>query len=119
MIDKREEQEAMALEAAKLKNETELLNKQAENDKRVASFANTGAVLTKDDKIILPHASDADFNTDNCYTEYLIYHLYHGGFDKLLANPAKAKEVIEDLLDHVGDDYCQEIVSERFTKKLL
>lgn len=113
MIDKKDEQEALAYESAEQSN----YDKEA---KRVKSFEGTGATYTTDHKIIIAHAGDADFNSNECFTDYLISHLRENGIDEVAKEMnTNSTSLVMNLLGYVSDDVCQDIVSKHFTERVL
>lgn len=87
---------------------------------RIDSYRNSGAVLTKDNKIILPHAEDADYNTDNSYREYLADYLALNGISDLAKEMHKTPDsLIHDLIGHVDKDFAKKCVTDHLIKERL
>ena len=115
MIDKLLEQQLLAKESTELTQSN--YDKKA---KRLKSFEGTGATYTTNHKIIIAHASDADFNTDTCYTDFLVDHLREVGIDEAAKEMnTDSTSLVMNLLGYVGDDVCQDIVAKHFTEKIL
>ena len=93
---------------------------QAQKNERLDSFKNTGALLTQNSKIILPHASDADYSSDTAAIDFLKERLHEIGASGLAEEAGTSLErLIDKLLDGAGEDKCTEIVRVFFTKKVL
>lgn len=112
MIDKKQESENYA------RRRQFALQKIA--NERLASFKNTGALLTQNNKIILPHASDADYSSDTAAIDFMKERLHEIGADGLAEEAGTSLErLIDKLLDSAGEESCTAIVQAFFTKKVL
>lgn len=113
MIDKREmEQEAYERHRRFARQEKDGL--------RFKSFKNTGALLTKDGKIIMPHVSDADFNSDRACIDYLKQRLHEIGASKLAKEGGTSLEhLLGRLFEMAGEENCLELVQVLFGERTL
>lgn len=112
MIDKRKEAETY--------ERRRRFARQEEENVRLKSFANTGALLTKDGKIIRPHVSDADFNSDRACTDYLKQRLHEIGAQKLAEEGGTSLEhLLDRLFEMAGEENCVELVQVLFTERTL
>lgn len=83
-------------------------------------FKNTGALLTRSNKIILPHAEDADFNSETACKDYLKRRLTESGSQGLADEAGITLDrLVEELLDSVSEQDCKDITKTLFTKKVL
>lgn len=117
MIDKKQEQEY----EARLKARSDLKRQEEASKlasiKRIESFSGTRATLTKDNKIILSHTTESDFDSA---TKYLLWKAKKDGMDKFTKELNKSvTDLICDLFEQVGEKYCQKIVRNNFYKKEL
>lgn len=90
-------------------------------DDRLKSFENSNAVLTTDNKIILAHASDADYNTSDCYSDYLADHVQRVGVSEMAKElHTTADKFVAMLLTREGnDDWSQQFVEDHYLKEIL
>lgn len=87
---------------------------------RTEDFKNTGALLTRSGKIILPHAEDADFNSETACKDYLKQRLTESGSQGLADEAGITLDrLVEELLDSVSEQDCKDITKTLFTKRIL
>lgn len=87
---------------------------------RKNGFKNTGACLTCDGKIILFHATDADYSGIDGFTDYLKDRVDEVGIRKFAEElDDSPKELIHELLDSVGEDYCMDLVKDVYQSEEL
>lgn len=87
---------------------------------RTEDFKNTGALLTRNGKIILPHAEDADFNSETACKDYLKQRLTESGSQGLADEAGITLDrLVEELLDSVSEQDCKDIAKTLFTKRIL
>lgn len=89
-------------------------------EERINSFRNTGALLTKNNKIILPHADDADYSSDTACVNFLRQRLEEIGSKKLAEEAGISLDnLIDRLINFAGEDNCLQLVQTFFTKEVL
>lgn len=109
MLDKQQEQQQRF-------RKEDLLQK----EERIRSFNNTGALLTKNNKVILPHATDADYSSATASTDFLKQRLKEIGPDKLAEEAGISLEnMMNRLISFASEENCSKLVQTFFTKKVL
>lgn len=109
MLDKQEEQQQRF-------RKEDLLQK----EERIRSFNNTGALLSKNNKVILPHATDADYSSDTACINFLRQRLKEIGPEKLAEEAGISLDnLVDRLISFAGEDNCLNIVRTFFTKEVL
>lgn len=89
-------------------------------EERISSFSNTGALLTKNNKVILPHADDADYSSDTACVNFLRQRLKEIGPEKLAEEAGISLDnMVDRLISFAGEDNCLNIVRTFFTKEVL
>lgn len=89
-------------------------------DSRLKSYRNSNAVLTKNNKILLPHADDADYNSDSCYQDYLIDYVKDNGLSELAESAEQTSDnLIKDMLSHVDPRWAKKLVLDHMMKERL
>lgn len=87
---------------------------------RTEDFKNTGALLTRNGQIILPHAEDADFSSETACKDYLKQRLSESGSQGLADEAGITLDrLVEELLDSVSEQDCKDIIKALFTKRVL
>lgn len=108
------------IDKGKLKIRAYMQSHEVSKKERTESFKNTGALLTRSNKIILPHAEDADYNSETACKDYLKQRLAESGSQGLADEAGiNLDRLVEELLDVVSEKDCHTITKALFTKKVL